>query len=191
MAVEGIILAAGLSARAGTYKMTLEFNGKTILENAIDNMMNSADRIVVVGGYRIEKLEAAAGKYSNVRLVFNENYNEGMFSSVKKGLQFIKSERFFITPGDYPLIHQSVYEDLLKVRGDVVIPSFEGRRGHPVLIEGRFIEDILSNGAYKSLRDFINTRESILVPVDCRGILMDIDTMEDYGEALKAWQRGD
>lgn len=184
MDIEGIILAAGLSSRAGTYKMTLEFKGRTIIENVIEEMLSHVQRIIVVGGYRIEILKPVVEKYEKVELVFNENYEEGMFSSVKKGISNIKGDRFFITPGDYPLIENGVYKKLLGNDGDIVIPVYDGKRGHPVLIKSSLINKINSNN-YLSLRDFIKDSTPVMVPVDCPGILVDIDTMDDYRGILK------
>jgi Uncharacterized MobA-related protein len=183
MAFEGVILAAGLSTRAGAYKMTLNFNGKTIIENVVDDMTDFCSRIIVVGGYRYQDLEPVLKKYKNLRLVYNEKYMEGMFSSIKKGLSLVRGESFFLTPGDYPLIGREVYKTLSRVEGEIVIPTFNERKGHPVLIKSYLIKDILS-GTFVSLRDYIRLKSPILVPVNQRGILIDIDTMEDLDTAL-------
>lgn len=183
MEVEGIILSAGLSSRTGLYKMTLMLNGKTVIENAIDNMSASCGRVIVVGGHNMEKLKPILERYENAELVYNENYMEGMFSSIKKGLGYIKGDRFFIVPGDYPLICTSVYSSLLSVDGDIVLPVFKGRRGHPLLIKSSLINEILG-GDYKSMREFVHSKKVMEVAVDCSGILRDIDTMDDYYDLL-------
>jgi molybdenum cofactor cytidylyltransferase len=192
MAVEGIILAAGMSSRAGVFKMTLSINGKTIIENTIDNMLKACSRITVVGGYNIDRLRPIIEQYSVVELVYNENYHHGMFSSVIKGISCIKEERFFLVPGDYPLIDFRVYRELLKYeKEDIVIPVFEGKKGHPVLFSRNIAKELMNNVHYDNLRDFIRSRKAFLVPVDFREILMDIDTIEDYHRILEiAAKRG-
>lgn len=190
MAVDGVILAAGLSSRAGTYKMTLGFKGKTIIEHAIDNMAGAVKRIIVVGGYKIENLEPVLKRYNNVELVFNEDFNMGMFSSIKKGIRYVTEDRFFLTPGDYPLINSSVYQMMRNADGEVAIPTFQGRRGHPILIRSCFIDKILENERYESLRDFVNERSISYVPIDCVGILKDVDTMEDFSEVVDLSEKG-
>jgi len=184
MGVEGIILAAGLSSRAQTYKMTLKFNNKTVIENTIDNMLGFCKRIILVGGYKIENLQPIAERYENVKLVFNENYETGMFSSVLKGMSAIVEDKFFFTPGDYPSIDTAVYNELLKQEGDIIIPTFLGHKGHPLLFKSSLIKEISQGGRYSSLREFVKERNVVLVPVSCRGILTDIDTYEDYEKAL-------
>lgn len=185
MGVEGIILAAGLSSRAASYKMTLAFNNKTVIENTIDNMLDFCNRIIVVGGYQIENLRPIVEKYSKVELVFNEDYMQGMYSSVKRGMSCIREDNFFFTPGDYPLISPGVYKELLLHKAPVVIPTFEGKKGHPILFNSNVTYDVLNCTAYKTLREVISTRYTILAEVNCRGIIMDLDTIEDYEIMLK------
>lgn len=180
MDVQGIILAAGLSSRAQSFKMTLELNGKTVIENTIDNMLEYCSRIFVVGGFQIERLLPIIQPYDGVELLHNENYLEGMFSSVIKGIEAISTPSFFLTPGDYPMISGEVYQELLKHRAPVVIPSFEGRKGHPILAETNLIKRTIKDNRYHTLRDVVGELETIVVPVGCRGIIQDIDTMEDY-----------
>lgn len=185
MGREGVILAAGLSSRAKTFKMLLPLNGKSVIENTIDNMLEFSERIIVVGGYKIELLQPVIQKYKNVELVFNENYEKGMFSSVKCGLKAVKGEQFFFTPGDYPLISKEVYLNIIDKTGDIIIPTYKGRKGHPILIKSKFIKEILEEGRYETLRDFINSKSPSFIEVNHKEILMDIDSIEDYEKALK------
>lgn len=185
MGVEGIILAAGLSSRAGAFKMALELRGKTIIQNTLETMLEFCERVIVVGGFGIEKLEPIIMKYPKAVLVLNECYESGMFSSVLKGMSFLRRESFFLTPGDCPLIGSEVYRELLKYEGDIIIPVYEGRRGHPVLFKSRMTLDMLKSERYESLRDFIRERSPVLVPVNCSGILRDVDTREDYEEIVR------
>lgn len=185
MKIEGVILAAGLSTRAGTHKMILDVNGKTVLERCVESMYQSCSRIVIVGGYMIENIKGITEKYSKVELIYNKNFESGMFSSVKAGIKRIKADRFFLTPGDYPKIDSKVYSKMLMTKGDIVIPTYEGKKGHPILIDGSFAQDIIWNAEYNSLRDFVNRVGFKAVEVEDSGMLLDIDTMEDYNKMLK------
>ena len=78
----GVILAAGFSSRAETFKMTLKFGENTVIENTIIKMSKYCSKIIVVGGYKIERLNFLSDKYDFVELIFNENYKDGMYSSV-------------------------------------------------------------------------------------------------------------
>jgi molybdenum cofactor cytidylyltransferase len=183
-------LAAGLSSRAESYKMTLPFNNKTVIENTIDNMLDFCKRIIVVGGHLIENLQPIVDKYSKVELVFNEDYLQGMYSSVKKGMSCIREDRFFFTPGDYPMITSEVYKELLLHNAPIVIPTFQGRKGHPILFNSEVIKDVLHCAAYRTLREVINNKQTVLTAVSCSGILMDLDTRSDYHKLQNSLNEG-
>lgn len=184
MKVEGVILAAGLSSRAGTYKMTLEIEGKTIIEKCVESMYNICSRVIVVGGYKIEKIIPVLSKYYKVEIVYNSNYKEGMFSSVKEGIKNVREERFFLTPGDYPMIRSDVYKAMLKISGDIIIPVYNGINGHPVLLRSSIANELLYNIKYSNLREFVYSKKPKLIDVNDSGILEDVDTIDDYRKLL-------
>lgn len=185
MDIEGIILAAGFSSRAGTFKMALDFHGKTVIENCIESMDHFCSKIYVVGGYKIEIVKEILKNYKNVQIVFNNNYEEGMLSSVKEGISHLKGEKFFLIPGDYPLVNKKTYEELMQVNGDIVIPLHNGRKGHPVFMKTSIACEILKNNEFESLKDFINSKGFVAVEVFDEGVLMDIDTFEDYKSLIE------
>lgn len=191
MKVEGIVLAAGLSSRAGTNKLTLDVYGKTVIEQCILGMYDICSRIIVVGGHRIEDIKHILYNYPKVKLIYNEDYLSGMFSSIKKGMENIRESRFFLIPGDYPLISIKTYKDMIAIDKDIVIPVYNGKRGHPLLMKSYLIDEILKNSFYKTLRDFIAVKESTFINIDDPGILIDIDTMEDYNRINQLHMVGD
>lgn len=185
--VEGIILAAGLSTRTGAYKLALEIQGKAIIERCIESMYDTCSQITVVGGYRIDIISEILRKYSKVKLVFNASYKDGMYSSVKEGLRHIKEERFFLIPGDYPLVLNETYEEMLTIDRDIVIPTYNGRKGHPILIKSYLINEILIDNRYTNLREFTKAHEFSTMSTRDPGILIDVDTMEDYSNIIKGY----
>ncbi|WP_132249962.1 nucleotidyltransferase family protein [Natranaerovirga pectinivora] len=184
--IEGVILAAGFSSRANAFKMALDFDGKSILQRNIEVMYPFCNRIIVVGGYKVEIIKELIKDYDKVELIYNEEYEKGMFSSVKAGIAKVKSARFLFTPGDYPLLSERTYNSLLEVDGEVVIPIYKGRKGHPIVLHNKLIPLILKEPMDSNLKAFIQNREIQLVKVEEKGILMDVDTIEDY-EAAKAY----
>ena len=141
MNVDGVILAAGYSSRAKTFKMELEVNKKAILQRCIESLYDECNKIIVVSGYKHEKIEKLVQNYSKVQIVYNEEFHKGMFGSVKKGLQNVTAERFLLTPGDYPLISKDIVKKLLKEENEIVIPSFNKRGGHPILLSRNLIKE--------------------------------------------------
>lgn len=180
MAIEGVILAAGLSTRAGTYKMELRFGDKMLIEKSIEGMYDFCSRIIVVAGHKVERIRQIVNPYPKVQVIFNEDYREGMFSSVKEGIRHVTEERFFFLPGDYPLISKEIYSRMLEAQGDIIIPTYQGRRGHPILIKSHLIQEILEQSKFSNLREFIQAHHCTLLEVEDEQIMMDIDTIEDY-----------
>ena len=175
--VDGVVLAAGQSRRAGVFKMALEIGEKTVIERTIEGMYEICDRIIVVGGFKIEIVREILDTCEKVEVVFNENYEAGMFTSVKTGISHVSAQKFFLTPGDYPLIGENVYRKMLGMDGDIIIPTFNSRKGHPVLMRSHLIDKILANPDSYNLRDFIVSEGFTTIEVDDDVILMDIDTM--------------
>jgi molybdenum cofactor cytidylyltransferase len=192
----GVILAAGFSSRAETFKMTLKFGENTVIENTIIKMSKYCSKIIVVGGYKIERLNFLSDKYDFIELIFNENYKDGMYSSVLKGfnraLEETNWENIIFTPGDYPAVRQEVYKRLIDISQheaseNIIIPIYKEkdyfRNGHPIILKKKLLtKNNLTD--YGNLREFLYKRKQTHVKVEDKAILKDLDTMEDYKELL-------
>lgn len=185
--VEGVILAAGLSRRTGCYKMTLPLGDRTVIERAIAGMAEVVERIYVVIGHHAERLQELLSGRPNIELVMNADYQSGMFSSVRAGIARVCAERFFLLPGDHPLVEAGVYRALLSSDGEIVIPTFRGRKGHPVLLRSGLIPEILAQPQNATLRDYIARKGYATVEVADEGILLDMDTLGDYHALVARW----
>jgi molybdenum cofactor cytidylyltransferase len=189
--VDSIILAAGFSSRTGVFKMGLQFGEKKLIQRVIDEMKELCSRVIVVVGYKKERIIEFTKGYANVEVVFNPRYTKGMFTSVKEGVKYVRSQWFFLTPGDYPLITKAIYQKLLDARSEsgqcIFIPVFNGRKGHPILVKSDLVKELLGEPEDSNLRKFINRKGFTPVDVDDDAILVDIDTMEDYQKAKKRY----
>ncbi|MGD2090720.1 MAG: nucleotidyltransferase family protein [Candidatus Aminicenantes bacterium] len=185
--VHGIILAAGFSSRTGVFKMGLPWGEKKLIQRVIDEMKEICSRVIVVAGYKKERIIEFTKGYANVEVVFNPRYRSGMFTSVKEGVKHVKSPWFFLTPGDFPLITKAIYQRLLDARDEsgqfVFIPVFNGRKGHPILVKSDLVKELLEEPDDSNLRKFIKRKGFTPVQVDDDSILVDIDTIEDYQRA--------
>jgi len=180
MAVTGIILAAGRSSRMHRNKMALPLADRPVIHHTIQSLRPASSTIIVVGGYNFSNLKPILSSVQEIQLVYNNRYDSGMFSSVQKGLSLVSDERCFILPGDIPMIGAETVLTMLEASGSIVIPSFNGRRGHPVLISSSLFPRILSLPVDSNLRDFIHQTGFEEIPVKDRNILLDIDEKEDY-----------
>jgi molybdenum cofactor cytidylyltransferase len=131
----------------------------------------------------------------DVQFAHNAEYESGgMLSSVKTGMRAIANncDAFFLVLGDQPLVHSSTYRELLDTcpprRVKMVQPTFDTRRGHPVLFSSNGIDEILSLPADATLKTYTHRIPKLEVPVDDPGVLADIDTPDDYDRAVLEFQ---
>lgn len=178
--IEAVIVAAGISSRAGAFKPGLPIGGKAMLVRCIEGVYDVCKRIIVVGGYRIEQLRPLVEGFKKAICIENPSYPKGMFTSVKAGLTLVDADRCFLLPGDVPLIPGSVYRALLAIDADIVVPTFQGTNGHPVCLSKNVIPRILQEPDNASLQDVIRIFGYRTLDVDAEEILLDVDTPEDY-----------
>ena len=190
--IDGVILAAGFSRRAGAFKMGLELGEKTLIQRTVDGMTAVCSRVIVVAGYKSENIFPLEKIYTHVEVVLNPHYARGMFTSVQEGVKHVKSAWFFFTPGDYPLVTPAVYRRLLEApcrfpAASIFIPVFKSRKGHPILIKSVLVKELLDEPEDSDLRNVIRRRGFVPVEVDDDSILQDIDTGEDYQRVKARW----
>ena len=189
--MEAIVLAAGYSSRANAFKMTLPLGQMTVLEQTISKFEGLCSRVIVVAGFHADIIQEEIAKISSknaysfqIKFVYNENFNQGMFSSIQKGCNEVNAPTFFITPGDCPLVKKETVQLLAKQKGDVVIPSFNYKGGHPIKLSSEVKQKILETNPESNLRVVLNSYEKKYMNVDDPGVLMDVDTPEDYQKAV-------
>ncbi|WP_332696380.1 nucleotidyltransferase family protein [Halalkalibacter lacteus] len=189
--MEAIILAAGYSSRANAFKMTLPMGQMTVLEQTISKFEGLCSRVIVIGGFQAEIIQEEVMKINEknaysfqIKFVFNENFNQGMFSSIQKGCIAVNDSPIFITPGDCPMVKKETVQRLAEEEGNMVIPSFKFKGGHPIKISNEVKQQILKTNPKSNLRVVLNRFEKKYVNVDDRGVIMDIDTPNDYQKAI-------
>ncbi len=180
--VTGIILAGGESTRAGTNKMLLEVGGKPIIFHTIDSMRPFVDKIIVVTGKFHDEL---IQNLKDVEVVFNKNYKDGMFSSVRAGVARAEGN-FFILPGDCPCVSKETFKSLLDCDDfSIRVPAYNGRTGHPMYVNRKLRRHILHEPLDSNLRIVRDEVGYETIEVKDKNILNDVDTIEDYEKLLK------
>ena len=186
--VWAIVLAAGLSTRMGTQKLLLPFEGKTIIEKVVENILWSGIyRIKVVLGSDRTDISGAL-KRMPVEFVMNENYQEGMHTSVISGVKALPVDALavLIFLGDQPFIPLSVTKKVINAWGNsekgIVIPLFEGKRGHPPLYDLKYRNEIIHLNPDQGLRSVAQNFPDDICEMEtfCPEIVRDIDTDNDY-----------
>jgi molybdate transport repressor ModE-like protein len=185
MKTGAIIVAAGTSSYMNDFQPMLKVGRTTIIKRIITTLKDAGvDTIVVITGNKADELEKHISNMGVICLR-NERFNETqMFDSARIGLEYIqdKCDRTLFTPVDIPLVSKKSVSKLLNSEAKISCLSHNGFKGHPLLISSELIPELLSYTGTGGLRGAIkSTCEEIkLVSVDDQGILMDIDTPQDY-----------
>ncbi len=191
--VAGIILAAGMSTRMGQLKQLLPLGGRAAIEWIAEVVGQRLDEVVVVLGHRAEEIAPVLAAYP-VRWVVNADYQTGMLSSVQRAVRAVDTEAdYLICLGDQPRLSGAVVEQVLQARKQVgegiIIPTANGKRGHPVLICNAYRAEILGLPLDVGLNAVTrgHPEDTYELPVAEEAILTDMDTPADYRRELERW----
>ena len=182
--VVGVVLAGGCSTRAKLNKLLLEVDRKPLISHTINTISPFVDKVVVVTGrYHDEFVNVIA----NAEIVFNSEYEQGMFSSVLTGARAAKGNDVLIIPGDITNVSGSTVKALLSGTKPIRIPSFEGKTGHPVYLSKDYVNLLIEESIDSNLRDFIskNNNDVEIIEVNDSYINFDVDTLDDYNKLRK------
>ena len=140
----GVILAAGDSTRMGFPKQLAEIKDKPLLELVIEKVNSNFELSTVVLGYENELIQEKINFY-NSNILINENWEEGIVSSIRTALFFYQEQKqienliFFL--GDQPEVKDEVILKLLKNESHnskILIPQYRYKLGFPILIPRQF-----------------------------------------------------
>lgn len=185
--VSAIVLAAGRSLRMGRFKPLLPFGETTIIGSCIDNLLAvGVDELIVVVGHRASELQDHL-KDLPLKFAVNPDPDSQMSVSIARGLEKVSASTgaIIITPADHPAISADVTRAIINQwrAGELlVVPEYQGRGGHPVLLDSRFRTELLAFNAEGGLRSFFVTHKNQVsrVPVESSYIARDLDTWDDY-----------
>jgi molybdenum cofactor cytidylyltransferase len=188
--IAAIVLAAGQSRRMGAKnKLHLPVNGEALLRRTVKTLQASElGEIVVVLGHQSQLAHALLEGLA-VRSVYNERYLSGQMSSVHCGLAALKKSNagVMIALADQPAITTEEINLLIdsfrgRSTGEVVIPTFRGARGNPIVISEQSRSDILCGKRDLGCRKFIEKNPGLvkMVEMPSSGVIIDLDTPADY-----------
>ncbi len=186
--ISAILLAAGESKRMGKPKLLMPFGNSTILEQSVDNLLHSrVGEVIVVLGYKAEEMTRLIGG-KRVIVTINPHYHGGMSTSILAGISLIsdKSDGIMLALADQPLVDSETVNCLIEAldtkQKGIIVPSYRGCRGHPVIFARKYRNELLNLKGDIGGRELIDRHcDDILeVAVDCEGVCIDIDTMDCY-----------
>lgn len=187
--IYAVILAAGMSNRLGYNKLTLTVNEERVIHRSVRAFsIPEIDRVFVVTGPDIHAIRECVSDLP-VEMILNADYGEGMASSVRAALPFVfDADGVFFHLGDVPLVSQKVIDTMLnefvKNSGKIIVPSYEGRNGHPVLIDIRsYHHEIGTLHGDRGLKEILERHPEDIFRVRGEvGNILDIDTVDDIRE---------
>ena len=186
-----IILAAGAGTRMGGPKALLEFEGRLLLERAVETASSGGcdDVLIVLGASSNDVLKRA--DLRSTRIVVNDDWAEGMGSSLRRGLQSLgpatSIDAALILLVDQPFVGQQAVRAVLDAWRNgarLACASYDGRRGHPVLFGREYWADAARSARGDAgARSFLaeHAADLVLVPCDTVADPRDLDTPADLG----------
>lgn len=187
-----IVPAAGSSVRMGRPKLLLPFRHTTVVGALLAALREAGvDHIVVVTAAGDDKLQAFA-RDAGATVAINHQPERGMLSSILAGIDAVggtmelaaAGEPLLITPADLPAIRPATIRSLLGVLeptgAQLAVPTYRGKRGHPLVIDAALVPAVAAVDPDRGLRDLLDHHTVAELRVDDRGVIADVDTPADY-----------
>jgi molybdenum cofactor cytidylyltransferase len=189
-----VILSGGESRRMGAPKALVSYRGKTFVEHLIEVTRHArvgATRIVV-GAHADEireRLQAHAAA-----IVVNAEWEKGQLSSIQAGLRSLSetaTEGFILCPVDHPIVSAELIARLIEEfdasAKAIVLPTYRGRRGHPVIFRASLYPELLAASADLGARQVVwaHADEVCEVTTQEEGVALNINDSATLERALR------
>lgn len=182
-----IVLAAGASSRMGVPKALVRYGGHPALLRIERACLDAGvDRVVAVLGADSAAIQAELRPALDPTTILLEHagWPGGRTGSLQRGLAHTGATRALVWPVDHPLATAATARALLRAEGEWVVPAFEGRAGHPIVLGGPAIGRVLRADPATPLREL--RLDVVRIDVDDPGVVANLDTPD----ARAAVERG-
>ena len=197
--IAAILLAAGLSERMGAVnKLALKIDGVALLRHSVQVLLASRiQELVVVLGHQADKIRSLVCDLP-IRIVVNPDYRKGQMTSVYAGLEVLSGgfDGIMIGLADQPRLEPGDIDALItafseRVSGSIVVPTFQGSRGNPIILDYLHREEILLHNQNLGCRRLIEKNPDHVVSFEMPNdhVIVDLDTPKDLA-ALTAKRGG-
>ena len=185
--VAALLLAAGRSRRMGAFKPLLPFSPSTVIRSCIQNLQVAGiDNIVVVLGHRADDARESL-KDVEVHFALNPDPESEMSDSIRYGVRSLPPETkaVLIALTDHPAVPPGAIRAIVQewqAGHKLVIPEFQGRGGHPVLVDLSFRHELLHLDSTRGLRTLFDAHKEQVrrLAVNSPYIARDMDKWDDY-----------
>lgn len=189
-----VVLAAGMSSRLGSPKQLLVYQGKSLLKHVVNAALQTSMRpVVVVLGANSDAVKKEI-EGTELMVVENEGWEEGMASSLRCGLAAVQKisadvDGIIFMVCDQPFVSKSLLESLLQAQHETGLPivasSYEGKLGTPALFHQSLFAELMELKGDTGARKLIREHEDLVKTVAFPKGIIDIDTKADYDTLLQ------
>ena len=186
--ISSILLAAGQSKRMnGDNKLVKKIRDIPLIKHSVNNILaSSIDKLIIVLGYQKEIIGKLIDKNEKIKVVFNRDFESGIASSIKTGLDHLseKTEFFFICLGDMPLVNHDIYNQIIRSKNnkEIIVPTYKGQQGNPVLFSYSMKDKIMNIqgdvGAKKILE--LNKDKILSLEINDQNITKSFNIQDDF-----------
>ena len=186
--ISAILLAAGQSKRIiGENKLAKKIQGVPLIKHSVKNILaSSVDELIIVLGYQKEIIEKLIDKNNKIKFVFNKDFENGMASSIKAGLNHLSedTEAFFICLGDMPMVNKDIFNLLIKSKNnrEIIVPTYKNKQGNPILFSKSMKKKIMTiegdAGAKKVIE--LNKDKILNIETNDQSITQNFNTLDNF-----------
>jgi molybdenum cofactor cytidylyltransferase len=191
-----VVLAAGAARRMGQPKPLLAWHGGTLLGSCLRELRAArVERIVVVLGLLHEQVRAAVPEVESTTVVLNLDEASERSGSIRLAADALDAhvDAVLVQSVDQPCAGEVVvtlFETQEREHADVVVPTYGGRRGHPICLSGTLVPALRQvDEASEGLRAVVRQHQVLEVPVDSESVTWNLNDPDAYAAALAAQQQ--
>ena len=186
--ISAILLAAGQSKRMGDEnKLVKNFQGIPLIKHSVRNILASfIGELIIVLGHQREIIEKLIDKNEKIKFVFNQDFESGIATSIKTGLNHLseETEAFFICLGDMPMVNKDIFNLLIKSKNtrEIIVPTYKNKQGNPILFSKSMKKKIMTIegnvGAKKILE--LNKDKILNIETNDQSITKNFNTLDNF-----------
>jgi molybdenum cofactor cytidylyltransferase len=159
-----VLLAAGKSTRTSQMKQLYISDGEYLINKQINILLSYGYEVAVVLGHRYEEIKSILNQ--NIKILYNDKYELGMFSSVKKAFEELEADRLLFCHIDRPIVSKEIFEKLIRSESEIATTFFNSKKAPPIMIKYSMKKELLDSKHTRLDYWIENTKRALYIEVD-------------------------